>query len=299
MINSWESRGNLLGSAIPSKFFMVDLLGISKPDNEMTCGMFNAEGAHDGFANDPRCGLLMIARTGPASPSVASERIKMRYLENNIGMGTSYKIANYPNLYMGAYAGAADAYNPIFTMEELYFIKAEAMYWMGKKTEACALAKEATQWNIQRHLAAFLKLYVNPNYNANTDNKYPGNSVAGGAPGYQPAEYWDGQIAAFLDNEDYDKGKNVAVHKVTDRGNKHWFFNPSEFTLSDLMQQKYIAMYLQPEQWTDMRRYHYSNNRNHYGIGDNQEIVYPTLRRPYNLYSAYWIDGLKIGRAHV
>jgi hypothetical protein len=58
------------------------------------------------------------------------------------------------------------------------------------------------------------------------------------------------------------------------------------------MQQKYIAMYLQPEQWTDMRRYHYSNNRNHYGIGDNQEIVYPTLRRPYNLYAAYWIDGL-------
>ena len=58
------------------------------------------------------------------------------------------------------------------------------------------------------------------------------------------------------------------------------------------MQQKYIAMYLQPEQWTDMRRYHYSNNRNRYGIGDNNEIVYPTLRRPYNLYAAYWIDGL-------
>ena len=238
VINSWESRGNLLGSAIPSKFLMVDLMGISKPDNEMTCGMFNAEGAHDGFANDPRCGLLMIARTGPASPSVSSERIKMRYLENNIGMGTSYKIANYPNLYMGAYAGAADAYNPIFTMEELYFIKAEALYWMGNKTEACALAKEATKWNIQRHLAAFLRNYPNENYNPNTDNKYPGNSVAGGKPGYQAAEYWDGQVAAFLDNEDYFRGTSTtpAVHKVTDRGNKHWFFNPSEFTLSDLMQ---------------------------------------------------------------
>ena len=58
------------------------------------------------------------------------------------------------------------------------------------------------------------------------------------------------------------------------------------------MQMKYVAMYMQPEQWTDMRRYHYSNNRNHYGIGANQEIVYPTLRRPYNLYAPYWIDGM-------
>ena len=41
-----------------------------------------------------------------------------------------------------------------------------------------------------------------------------------------------------------------------------------------------------------MRRYHYSNSRNNYGIGDRSEIIYPDLRRPYNLYSAYWVDGL-------
>ena len=85
------------------------------------------------------------------------------------------------------------------------------------------------------------------------------------------------------------------VKGVTDpatKGNHHWYFNPSEFSLSDLMQMKYVAMYMQTEQWTDMRRYHYSNNRNNYGIGDNKEIVYPTLRRPYNLYAPYWIDGL-------
>ena len=62
------------------------------------------------------------------------------------------------------------------------------------------------------------------------------------------------------------------------------------------MIQKYIAMYMQPEQWTDMRRYHYSNDRNGYGIGDAQEIVYPTLRRPYNLYAAYWIDGMSVAQ---
>ena len=58
------------------------------------------------------------------------------------------------------------------------------------------------------------------------------------------------------------------------------------------MMQKYIAMYMQPEQWTDLRRYHYSNKRNGYGIGDSKEIIYPGLRRPYNLYQAFWIDGL-------
>ena len=58
------------------------------------------------------------------------------------------------------------------------------------------------------------------------------------------------------------------------------------------MMQKYVAMYMQSEQWTDLRRYHYSNERNKYGIGPNQEIVYPGLRRPYNLYAPYWVDGL-------
>ena len=293
VINSWESRRNLLDEAIPSRFFMQDLLGISAPNNELKCGRFNGEGAHDGYANDPRCGLLMISREGPATASVSSTVNKMRFLDNNIGMGSTFKIANYPNLYMGAYAGDVDGYNPIFTMEELYFIKAEAEYWLGNKTEACALAKEATEWNIQRHLDFFLKKYTNENYDAKTDNKYPGESKAG-KPGFQAKEYWDAQVNAFLNDVAYYRGssKNPSVHKVTDRGNKHWFFNPSEFSLRDLMEQKYIAMYLQPEQWTDMRRYHYSNNRNHYGIGDNNEIVYPTLRRPYNLYAAYWIDGL-------
>lgn len=303
VINSWESRANLLSSAIPSKFFMQDLLGLAGQGNDRMDGMFNGDGgAHDGYANDPRCGLLMIARTGPMSASNDAASIKMRYLENNIGMGSSYKIANYPNLYMGAYAGSNDCYNPIFTMEELYFIKAEAEYWLGNKTEACNLAKEATEWNIKRHLDFFLTKYTNPNYNEKTDNRYPGMVYVSGEPAFEAKEYWDEQVDAFLNNtevytEKKDRrgkviGKNYIVKKVTDRGNKHWFFNPSEYTLSDLMQQKYIAMYLQPEQWTDMRRYHYSNNRNKYGIGDNQEIIYPTLRRPYNLYAAYWIDGL-------
>lgn len=78
------------------------------------------------------------------------------------------------------------------------------------------------------------------------------------------------------------------------------------FTIADLMQQKYVAMYLQPEQWTDMRRYNYSSKTN--GIAYDDQFVYTvttchdgtryvdpanfkvefSLTRPYNLYEAYW-----------
>ena len=298
IINSWESRGNLLSSAIPSKFFVVDLLGLGSADNEKDMGKYSAErpdgkACTNGYGNDPRLALLMIARDGPETASNPSTVNKIRCLENNIGMGSTYKVVNYPDLYMGAYAGDVTCYNPIFTMEELYFIKAEAEYWLGNKVKACELAKEAAEHNIQRHLDFFLEKYPNPNYNEKSDNKYPGKSQ-GTKPGWVQGDYWEAQVNAFLNNEDYYSGTGATpkVYKVTVRGNKHWFFNPSEFTLSDLMEQKYIAMYLQPEQWTDMRRYHYSNNRNNYGIGDQNEIIYPTLRRPYNLYAAYWIDGL-------
>lgn len=289
-INSWESRDNKLGDAIPSKFFMVDLMGLHDPESETKCGLGDSRML---YANDPRVPLLMIARSGPQTASNPASQDKMRFLENNIGMGTSFKVANYPNLYMGAYAGSVDSYNPLFTMEELYFIKAEAYYWMGQKNEACRFAKEATEHNIERHLEFFFKNYPNENYKPDTDNKYPG-VAKGNKVGFLQAQYWNADVNAFLNNEELlnAKGTSALVKKVTERGNKHWFFNPSEFTLSDLMQQKYISMYLQPEQWTDMRRYHYSNKRNNYGIGDAKEIVYPTLRRPYNLYAAYWIDGL-------
>ena len=286
IINSWESRKNLLDSAIPSKYFMVDCLGLLNYGTSSTEGIYNANATYEGYANDPRMPLLMIAREGPSS----DETIRMRYLENNIGLSTSYTVSNYPDLYMGAYAGANDCYNPIFTMEELYFIKAEAEYWKGDKATACALAKEATEYNIQRHLDFFLE-----NYPSSNEDIYPGASTSSG-PGYTTEEQWNAQLAAFLENESYTvttgRSSQVKVRPVSERGNEHYFFSAADYTLRDLMVQKYISMYMQPEQWTDMRRYHYSNSRNVYGIGDDNEIVYPGLRRPYNLYNAYWVDGL-------
>lgn len=277
IINSWESRANMLTSAVPSKFFMQDCMGIINPGDEKKQGYYDK---NNGYGSDPRLMLLFKPKDGPISAALKDKnRIMMRYLENNIGAGATYKQAHYPDLYCGAYAASTGAYIPIFTMEELYFIKAEAQYWLGNKVEACALAKEATQWNIQRHLDRYL-----------ADNTfYPEENCDPAIERYaeRAQTRFENMMTAFLDNE-----KTGGCKPASEIGNQHYFFDPATYSLSDLMIQKYIAMYLQPEQWTDMRRYHFSNNRNGYGIGDAQEIVYPTLRRPYNLYAAYWIDGL-------
>ena len=298
IINSWESRKNLLTEAVPSKFFMEDCLGVFNKANDNNAGKFVT---NRGWADDPRASLLFTPRTGPASATNTTATIKLRWLENNIGCGTSFKAANYPDLYMGAYAGSVSSYVPLFTMEELYFIQAEAKYWMGDKTTACQLAKEATRANIERHLAAFQEKYP--------EVLYPGNVTA---TGYQKIDArentaskkdeftlskarWEAMVDAFIEDKDQEGEKVTPVMGVTNAktpGNHHWFFNESEYTLSDLMMQKYVAMYMQSEQWTDLRRYHYINERNKYGIGPNQEIVYPGLRRPYNLYAPYWVDGL-------
>ena len=299
-INSWESRDNRLAAdVVPSKFFMESCLGISFPGQEKKQGTWDRS---NGFGNDPRIMLLMKPAVGPISASTTNTANMYRYLENNIGSGATFKRTHYPDLYCGAYAGDVDAYNPLFTMEELYFMQAEAYYWLGNKAKACELAKEATQWNIQRHLDFYLwksgGIYPT-DFNSTTtvDDEYKANMWKARFESY---------VGAFLNNEktvvEYISGVDAKtgaekISKATAKaceefGNERWFFNAADYTLSDLMMQKYIAMYMQPEQWNDMRRYHYSNNRNGYGVGGNNEIVYPSLRRPYNLYSAYWVDGL-------
>lgn len=290
VINSWESRrNNFRANVVPSRFFMVDCLGISFPGDVLKQGTWDRG---NGYGNDPRIMLLMTPQSGPASDSLQHVTTRAyRYLENNIGAGAAFNRSHFPNLYCGAYAGATDAYNPLFTMEELYFIQAEAYYWLGDKAKACQLAKEATQWNIQRHL----DFYLLKNYGT-----YPNSTFNGNGNSSDKARF-EAFIGTFLNNEtttaEYTNLSgstyNVSTkYTCTEFGNQRWFFNEAEYSLSDLMMQKYIAMYMQPEQWTDMRRYHYSNNLNGIGIGDANEIVYPGLRRPYNLYSTYWVDGL-------
>ncbi len=295
IVNAWESRSNeLYYDAAPSKFFMEDCLGISYIDNERKRGTYDR---YNGYGNDPRIMLLMQPQIGPISDSISNNVVSYRYLENNIGASSNSPRSTFPNLYSGAYAGSLTAYNPLFTMEELYFIQAEAYYWLGNKAKACQLAKEATQWNIQRHLDAFIMhnngYYPNSTFNFSDD-------IANLNEAANKAKF-EAYIGTFLNNEpttvEYIKssgttGQASTRYQCTEFGNQRWFFDEANYTLSDLMMQKYIAMYMLPEQWTDMRRYHFSNNLNGIGIGAANEIIYPGLRRPHNLYSPYWVDGL-------
>ena len=140
------------------------------------------------------------------------------------------------------------------------------------------------------------------------------------------AQYWAGDIngaynttvEATVDNmKRYgidrntmdEAGKDYNPARQYDRFFKVKLSGASQFTIADLMQQKYVAMYLQPEQWTDMRRYNYSSSAN--GISYDGVFVYDvknvhngkpglittddanltvtySLHRPYNLYEAYW-----------
>ena len=86
------------------------------------------------------------------------------------------------------------------------------------------------------------------------------------------------------------------------------------FTIAHLMQQKYVAMYLQPEQWCDVRRYNYSSSMNGiqydgvyvYDVDKvfDQEVANVTqanfngtcvLMRPYNIYEPHWNTSKDLG----
>lgn len=130
------------------------------------------------------------------------------------------------------------------------------------------------------------------------------------------AQYWKGdKTAAYNTTKEAVKKNMVRVGVTTENALKLNYYNkffeiklPGEalFTIADLMQQKYVAMYLQPELWTDVRRYNYSSKAN--GIAYDGVFVYTvtnghngtngvtpndfkleySLTRPFNLYEPYW-----------
>ncbi len=212
-VNGWESRKNELDAAIPSKFLLVDMMGLlPRP-------------LPTGPSDDPRLPKLMSPRPAPNGTGANI----YRYLENNYGMDATFRATNYPDLYKSIWT-TNTSYIPLITTEELLFIKAEAQYWNNDKSGAFETTKEAVQYNFDR--LEVLPVHANRFFN---NNKY---------------------------------------------------LPQSDFNIGHLMRQKYVAMYLQPEQWTDMRRYAYSNDFNE--IKYDGVAIYPTLRRPYNLYEPYW-----------
>lgn len=269
-----QARANDLDQAIPSAFFGAILGFYPKGVNTVPSMKYNGQRLSSValFALDPRAPRMMHYRPD------AGNKMALRGILNNVGMGTSDKVTYYPDLYCTTHKDSIlnnyksnpytrdDGYIAFITKEELLFIKAEAQYWKGDKSSAYTTTKEAVECSFQRY-----SVYGNM-----------------GDP-----------------------------KKVNEEGLLDLFFRmrmPADnFTIAHLMQQKYVAMYLQPEQWCDVRRYNYSSSTN--GIQYDNVYVYRVeyvydssnegmikeanfqqdnvfnLARPYNIYEAQWMTG--------
>ena len=239
----WEGRGNMLNSAVPTKYFMENILGVFESHNNLK-----------GWAEDPRILAFMSARPGPSGTSDSGT--EMRYLDTNIGMVVSYKVDNYPTLFPEVDGKKVSVYTqntgyvPLFLEEELLLIKAEATYWSGDKPTARSLTMQAAEINFDR-------------FNL--------SSIYGSS---------------------YTRYRNNYLGNETGTGNYVTTYFPADgFNIGHIMRQKYVCLYLQPEQWTDMRRYNYSCEEN--GIQYDNTYVYPGLKRPNNIYEAHWGDDPK------
>lgn len=239
----WEGRGNMLNSAVPTKYFMENILGVFESHNNLR-----------GWAEDPRILAFMSARPGPSGTSDSGT--EMRYLDTNIGMDVSYKVDNYPTLFPEVDGKKVSVYTqntgyvPLFLEEELLLIKAEATYWSGDKPTARSLTMQAAEINFDR-------------FNL--------SSIYGSS---------------------YTRYRNNYLGNETGTGNYVTTYFPADgFNIGHIMRQKYVCLYLQPEQWTDMRRYNYSCEEN--GIQYDNTYVYPGLKRPNNIYEAHWGDDPK------
>lgn len=239
----WEGRGNMLNSAVPTKYFMENILGVFESHNNLK-----------GWAEDPRILAFMSARPGPSG--ISDSGTEMRYLDTNIGMDVSYKVDNYPTLFPEVDGKKVSVYTqntgyvPLFLEEELLLIKAEATYWSGDKPTARSLTMQAAEINFDR-------------FNL--------SSIYGSS---------------------YTRYRNNYLGNETGTGNYVTTYFPADgFNIGHIMRQKYVCLYLQPEQWTDMRRYNYSCEEN--GIQYDNTYVYPGLKRPNNIYEAHWGDDPK------
>ena len=239
----WEGRGNMLNSAVPTKYFMENILGVFESHNNLR-----------GWAEDPRILAFMSARPGPSGTSDSGT--EMRYLDTNIGMDVSYKVDNYPTLFPEVDGKKVSVYTqntgyvPLFLEEELLLIKAEATYWSGDKPTARSLTMQAAEINF---------------------DQFNLSSIYGSS---------------------YTRYRNNYLGNETGTGNYVTTYFPADgFNIGHIMRQKYVCLYLQPEQWTDMRRYNYSCEEN--GIQYDNTYVYPGLKRPNNIYEAHWGDDPK------
>ncbi|WP_245584767.1 SusD/RagB family nutrient-binding outer membrane lipoprotein [Pedobacter glucosidilyticus] len=179
-----------------------------------------------GLTYDPRLFKL-------TTPGANNRYLAARASEglSTLGLPTGTTMADFANLYNGFWT-RNDSPAPFILKEELYFIKAEALFYKGNLEAAHAAYELGIETNLRR-------LGVS-----------------------------DADIAAYM-----------TTSKVVS--------DPTVLKISDIMMQKYVAMYLQGETWVDMRRYGYSTT------------AYPGIYYPRNALAEWqgrWIQRLPYDR---
>ena len=217
-------------------------------------GVFESHNNLKGWAEDPRILAFMSARPGPSGTSDSGT--EMRYLDTNIGMDVSYKVDNYPTLFPEVDGKKVSVYTQNTGYVPLFL-----------EEELLLIKAEATYWSGDKPTARSLTM--------------------------QAAEInFDRFNLSSIYGSSYTRYRNNYLGNETGTGNYVTTYFPADgFNIGHIMRQKYVCLYLQPEQWTDMRRYNYSCEEN--GIQYDNTYVYPGLKRPNNIYEAHWGDDPK------
>ena len=221
---------------------------------ENILGVFESHNNLRGWAEDPRILAFMSARPGPSGTSDSGT--EMRYLDTNIGMDVSYKVDNYPTLFPEVDGKKVSVYTQNTGYVPLFL-----------EEELLLIKAEATYWSGDKPTARSLTM--------------------------QAAEInFDRFNLSSIYGSSYTRYRNNYLGNETGTGNYVTTYFPADgFNIGHIMRQKYVCLYLQPEQWTDMRRYNYSCEEN--GIQYDNTYVYPGLKRPNNIYEAHWGDDPK------
>jgi hypothetical protein len=198
--SGWTS--NLWGPTLPppaaEAFQFADIkndLVNTLPTDVLMKALTVADGATPVY--DPRLFKL-------TTPGVKNKYLGAKMSEGlrDVSLPTNTTFQDFALLYNGYWTSDGSPY-PIMIKEELYFIKAETLFYLNDLDGALTAMRTGVELNLRR-------LGVE-----------------------------EGQIISYMGSA-----------KVKQ--------NTTDFKISDIMMQKYIALYLQPETWVDMRRYGYS-----------------------------------------
>lgn len=236
-----QGRENNLGNCVPTKF-LASIMGFYK---EKT-GLKKTTGVSSMYALDPRAVRMFQPTRGYI---LDEDFIALRSLKSNIGCdiiyGKDWKMENLPDLYCNT-ADSTKAEKESFRANPLT-LDAGYITIITEEELLFGLA-EAYYWKGDKPTAySYMKQAVDKSF-ARFDAEKTYASLA-------------------------PKNQETCKQMFEDMRLKY-----DNFDIAMLMQQKFVALYLNPEQYTDMRRYNFSSSNN--GITYDNTYVYDVKRVP-------------------